>query len=418
TMVAGGGTNNPESVNVLVREGPEEVLNLVKLGVEFDTDMLGRLHLTLEGGHSRSRIVHHRDTTGFEVVTKLIARIRERANIDFLENSAMLRLECAPGGGFYAGVLHGGALHGISARSCILATGGVGRIYEFTTNSRIATGDGIRFAGELGARVKNLSLIQFHPTAFDARLAQQERFLISEAVRGEGGLLLNCRGERFMPGYDKRAELAPRDVVSDCIRRETIKTGSSDIFLDISFKDADFLRDRFPSIYSKCLEAGVDITKDRIPVFPCQHYLIGGIDVDTFARTTVPGLYAVGECSHTGVHGNNRLASNSLLEALVFPRRALRDIVSAPQRPLPAPKPMSLCGGAQPPQEFYKTIRSVMQKSFFIIPDPDEARRSLPVIEEIDATLEAGHYAESRETIELKSMARVAKIILKELCER
>ena len=198
-------------------------------------------------------------------------------------------------------------------------------MYPYTTNSAIATGDGITLAHELGARIKNLRLVQFHPTAFAAAKGR-ERFLISEAVRGEGAVLLNSRGERFMFRYDERGELAPRDVVSRSIMQEAAKTGSEDFSLDITFRGESFIKDRFPMIYARCLEEGVDITREHIPVFPCQHYLMGGIDVNVYGDTTVDRLYAAGECSHTGVHGLNRPASNSLLEALVFARRTTYDI--------------------------------------------------------------------------------------------
>ena len=207
----------------------------------------------------------------------------------------------------------------------IFATGGIGRVYEYTTNSAIATGDGITFAYEMGADIKNLSFVQFHPTAFNDRQTR-ECFLISESVRGEGAYLLNCNGERFMHNYDERLELAPRDVVSRSIILESRKTDSSDFYLDISYKDADFVRNRFPMIYEKLMEKGIDMTKDKIPVYPCQHYLMGGINVNPNASTSLENLYACGECSHTGVHGINRLASNSLLEALVFSRRASTEI--------------------------------------------------------------------------------------------
>lgn len=416
TLIAGGNTNSLQAVSVLVHEGPSDVLNLIRLGVEFDADALGKLHLTLEGGHSRNRIVHHRDTTGYEVATKLLARVKERPNIEFLPETAVLRLERA-GEGFAAGLLQGGLLHTVAARRCLLATGGIGRVYAYTTNARIATCDGIFLADSLGARIKNLSLIQFHPTAFAAR-PERERFLISEAVRGEGALLLNHKGERFMPGYDKRAELAPRDVVSHCMMQEQARTGSDRFYLDITARGADFIRDRFPSIYKNCLEQGVDITREKIPVYPCQHYVMGGIDVDVHGRTTVPGLYAAGECSHTGVHGNNRLASNSLLEALVFSRRAIKDMESAPLPELPTVSPMRQCEGAATPAELRRELREMMQHSFFVSPDYDKLRCSLPRVREMDAALAHGGYAETREWLETRSMTRAALIIMRELLEK
>lgn len=413
TLVAGANQNNPESVRILVREGPENIQNLIRLGVDFDRNETGELNLTLEGGHSRRRIAHHKDTTGYEVAVKLIEQAKTRSNIELLENAALLRLE-HDDRGFYAAVEHEGGLRSVCATHCILATGGIGRVYKYTTNSKIATGDGIVFAGSLGAKIKNLSLIQFHPTAFAAG-PTRERFLISESVRGEGAVLLNCRGERFMPGYDSRAELAPRDVVSRCILEESVRTGSENFYLDITAEDPRFVKNRFPAIYAKCLEEGVDITKNRIPVFPCQHYLMGGIDVDTFARSTVDGLYAVGECSHTGVHGNNRLASNSLLEALVFSRRAAQDISAKETGPKPRPASFRLRLGKERPSGLRSEIRSMVQESFFVNVNISAAQKNLSRIREISRELSAGGYAESVDLLETESLARIGEIILTEV---
>lgn len=417
TMAAGGRTNDPDAVNVLVHEGPRDVLNLAQLGVDFDRDASGALDLTLEGGHTRRRIAHYRDTTGFEIVQKLLAQAKERENIEILDRAALLRLEKAENG-FRAGILRGGDYATAAARCCILATGGIGRVYRYTTNSRIATGDGIYFAARLGARIRDLSLIQFHPTAFAAPGQDDERFLISESVRGEGARLLNADGRRFMTDYDPRGELAPRDVVSKCILREQNKTGSDAFYLDITHEDSVFVKARFPAIYKKCLEYGIDMTRQRIPVYPCQHYLMGGIDVDTCARTAVDGLYAVGECSHTGVHGNNRLASNSLLEALVFSRRAVRDIEDKLAGPAPAAAPFSLRPGEPAPDALREEIRSIMQKSYFVNPDLDEAARNLPRVAQIAAELDNGRYAETPALLEAKSLANAAQIILREVCAK
>lgn len=256
--------------------------------------------------------------------------------MDIHENAQLCSLQKAADG-FWGFLFEKGEMAPVFAPYVILATGGIGRVYQYTTNSAIATGDGITFASDMGARIKNLSLVQFHPTVF-ATAPGGERFLISEAVRGEGAVLLNCDGERFMHRYDEREELAPRDVVSGAIMQEARRTGSDKFYLNISFKDTDYLKNRFPNIYARCLQEGVDITRDKIPIFPCQHYLMGGIDVDLHSKTTIDGLYACGECSHTGVHGLNRLASNSLLEALVFSRRAAADIA---RQAKPGYQPMS-----------------------------------------------------------------------------
>lgn len=410
TMIAGGNRNDPDAVRVLVHEGPEDVLGLRDLGVAFDTGSDGKLDLTLEGGHSRRRIAHHEDQTGAEIVRGLLSSLSGRANITLSSDTALLRLE-KDGGGFHALVESAGTFSTVSARFCILATGGIGRVFKYTTNSPVATGDGIVFAAGLGARVKNMNLVQFHPTAF-AR-GPEERFLISESVRGEGAKLLNCHGERFMQRYDKRGELAPRDVVSRCIMEEAHKTGSNDFYLDITVEPADFVRNRFPAIYKKCMEYGIDMTKDRIPVYPCQHYLMGGIDVDLYARTTVPGLYAVGECSHTGVHGANRLASNSLLEALVFSRRAAEDILKTGGAPA-VPETLAPAQGAPAPLELRREIQSMVQESFFVNAHEEKIRIDLPRIRAIVKQLDTG-YADSRELTELRSLAGVAVLILEEV---
>lgn len=416
TMIAGGNQNNLAAVEVLVDEGPKEVMNLIKLGVEFDRDALGKLHMTLEGGHSVNRIVHHKDTTGLEVVQKLLAQVLRRSNITVFDSASVLRLGQIHGG-FCAGVLRTGKFTDICARFVILATGGIGRVYKYTTNSAIATGDGIVLANALGAKVSGISLIQFHPTAFAAR-EERERFLISESVRGEGAVLLNCRGERFMTGYDKRGELAPRDVVSNFLMEESKKTGSEDFYLDITAQDAEFVKSRFPGIYAKCLDEGIDITKDKIPVFPCQHYLMGGIDVDTFSHTAVDGLYAAGECSHTGVHGNNRLASNSLLEALVFSRRAADDISQKFLGSASTLSPQALYelrGGEDLPAGIRSEVREIVQRSFFVNPDMDAARAGLERVCEIDSMLETGGYADSLDLLEATSLVKIAKLILTEV---
>lgn len=410
TMVAGGNRNDPKAVRVLVHEGPKNVLGLQTLGVDFDLKKDGSLDLTLEGGHSRRRIAHHQDQTGAEIVRGLLACVQARPNITLCDNAALLRLE-KDEGGFHALVEEGSAFFTVSAANCILATGGIGRVFRYTTNSPIATGDGIVFAHRLGARVKGLRLIQFHPTAL-AR-GGEERFLISESVRGEGAWLLNSRGERFMQNYDSRGELAPRDVVSRCMMEEARKQGSDDFFLDITHEPADFVKNRFPAIYAKCLEYGIDMTKDRIPVYPCQHYLMGGIDVDLSARTTLPGLYAVGECSHTGVHGANRLASNSLLEALVFSRRAASDIFAA-ARPKASPRALTPAAGAPAPMELRDEVRSIVQESYFVSAHKDKAEQDLPRVQAIVRQLESG-YADSRELTELRSLAGVADLILTEV---
>ncbi len=419
TMIAGNFKNDPNSVEVLVDEGPQNIRRIRELGVDFDQGEDGGLDLTMEGGHSRRRIAHHKDSTGHEIVIKLLAQVRKLPNVELWENAMLFDLKQAENG-FYAAVMEDGEVRVVAAGDVLLATGGIGRVYTYTTNSAIATGDGITLAHRLGARIKHLSWVQFHPTAFAAD-RDRERFLISESVRGEGAVLLNCRRERFMDRYDPRKELAPRDVVSRSIMQESARTGSKDFYLDITFEDPDFVKNRFPMIYARCLEEGVDMTKDLIPVFPCQHYLMGGIDVDLEGRTTIPHLYAAGECSHTGVHGANRLASNSLLEALVFSRRAaedmIRDRAANGRKPVTGPKPIYQLSGNPLPHGLRTEIRSIMQEAHFVIPKPEAVAPGLTRVNEIKDQLEHGGYAITPGWVEARSLATVASIILQEVLE-
>ncbi len=419
TIIAGKYKNNLSAVEKLVSEGPGDVLKIKELGVDFDLNPDGTMCKTLEAGHSRNRIVHHKDSTGKAIVDGLIEVIKSLPNITICDNALIYSIDKVLNG-FYISVLKDGKHMCFGCNYCLLATGGIGRIYKYTTNSAIATGDGIAFAYMLGAKISHLSRVQFHPTAFAAE-KDRERFLISEAVRGEGAVLLNCHGERFAHNYDPRGELAPRDVVSDAIIREAKKTQSEKFYLDITHKPSDFLKERFPMIYRRCLEEGIDITKDRIPVFPCQHYLMGGINVDLDAKTSIDGLYAAGECSHTGVHGANRLASNSLLEALVFSRAAAEDITARIKKygrktlgTEPAHKPIE---GKPIPKGMRSEIREIMQDSYFVIPKPEKYEESYKKIERILEMLFSEDFEINSDLVEAKSIAIVASIIFEELRE-
>ncbi len=420
TLIAGKYKNDLNAIKILVEEGPKDVLKLKEMGVAFDLDKDGHLMMTLEAGHSRHRIVHHKDSTGRAIVDTLIEQVKTHKNVEILDNTLLYKLE-NNGRGFDAGmILPNGSSDVVSAHYCILASGGIGRVYQYTTNSAIATGDGITLAHMLGAKIKHLSWIQFHPTAFAAE-NDRERFLISEAVRGEGAVLLNCDGERFASKYDERGELAPRDVVSNAIMLESRAKGNEKFYLDITHKDPEFVKNRFPMIYEKCLEENIDITKQWIPVFPCQHYLMGGIDVDIYARTSVSRLYAAGECSHTGVHGANRLASNSLLEALVFSRRAANDITeklktenNAPFETEPEKDDLS---GSKMPHGFRTEIRKIVQDCHFVIPKPENVAAGLKRTNEILDNIVNGGYEINQDFVEARSLATVAAIILKEVSE-
>ncbi|HUL97761.1 MAG TPA: L-aspartate oxidase [Usitatibacter sp.] len=343
TQVAGAGLCHEDAVRFVVERGRREVEWLVAQGVPFTREDANHeeLHLTREGGHSHRRIVHAADATGSAVQNTLVRRVKDHPRIDVLEYHIGVDLVTSrrhlgdvlgPNRvwGAYVLDIRSGRVGTIGARWTVLATGGAGKVYLYTTNPDTSTGDGVAMGWRAGAAVANMEFIQFHPTCLYHPLAKS--FLISEAVRGEGGLLVLPSGERFMPRHDPRAELAPRDVVARAIDFEIKKRGIDCVFLDIRHKGADFIRSHFPNIYARCLEYGIDITRDPIPVVPAAHYTCGGVVTDLHGRTGVEGLYALGEVACTGLHGANRLASNSLLECLVFGESAAAHI-SAAQAP-------------------------------------------------------------------------------------
>ena len=340
TMVAGAGLNRQETVEFVISRAPHAIDRLVELGVPFNTakDSAGaeKLHLTREGGHSQRRIVHVDDATGWAVQQALVTAAEAHANITLLPGRSCIDLitgqhELRYSGsgrvwGVYALDEASGKVEAHTARATVLATGGAGRVYQFSTAPRGATGDGIAMAWRAGARVANMEMMQFHPTCLYN--LEVKNFLITEAVRGEGGQLKHPKtGKRFMPAYDKREELAPRDVVARAIDAEIKRDGLDYVHLDISHKPPEFVREHFPNIYEKLLTLGIDMTREPIPVVPAQHYTCGGIVIDLAGRTDLPGLYAAGECSESGLHGANRLASNSLLECFVFGEAAASDIL-------------------------------------------------------------------------------------------
>ncbi len=417
TLIAGKHENDIDAVTELCTQGPADVLKTIEYGVEYDRDENGELIKTLEGGHCRRRIVHHKDTSGKEMVDKLMLQVEALPNVTIADETMVTSMDRIKNG-FRIHIMSGNDHKTVYSDFCLLASGGIGRVYKYTTNPSVATGDGIRLAYEMGAAIKNLSYVQFHPTAFNG--ANREQFLISEAVRGEGAYLLNCNKERFMDRYDERLELAPRDVVSRSIIMESRRLGSNNFYLDIRYKGEEYLKNRFPGIYAGCLKQGVDISKDLIPVFPCQHYLMGGIEVDLNARTTLPRLYAAGECACTGVHGKNRLASNSLLEALVFGRKAAEDItkcinagfynVSVPEKEVEPSRT-----GAPLPKGSRTEIRDILQRAYFVIPDEGAIHEGKKRIENILQRLKNGKFAVTADYCEALSLATIAYIILKEV---
>lgn len=419
TMIAGGFKNNADAVHTLVNEAAQDIERIINLGVDFDKNPDGSYHRTLEGGHSHHRIFHHADSTGKEIASKLLSYVQTLDNVEIMENTFMCEVKKTSTG--YSAFLKmpDNSYETCNCHFMILATGGIGRVYKYTTNSAIATGDGITFAYEMGAKIKNLSYVQFHPTAFNNK-ETRECFLISEAVRGEGAYLLNCKKERFMHNYDQRLELAPRDVVSHSIILEARKQNSTDFFLDISYKDSDFLKKRFPMIYHNLMEQGFDLTKEPIPIYPCQHYLMGGIDVGMNSETSLTNLFACGECSHTGVHGSNRLASNSLLEALVFSRHAADTIAS---RAASAPEDFDEAefdahiGNSRIPKGYRTETRNIMQQAHFVIPDKQAATEGLERIKKMRNDLLTGNYLMDADYVLAKSIVTVAEIILREVTQ-
>ena len=322
TLQAGAGLCDERAVRVLVADGRRYMRELIEWGAQFDREG-GELLFTQEAAHSRRRILHAGgDATGHEIVRSLLARARAEARIEFLAHAATEKLIVEDG--HCRGVRYLDPLvrapRELRARAVVLASGGAGQLYLHTTNPAVATGDGMSMAYAAGAELADMEFVQFHPTALN--LADAPRFLLSEAMRGEGGVLRNAEGKRFMPRYHERAELAPRDIVSRAIVAEMERTATRTVYIDMTALDARFLRRRFPKIYDTCLRYGLDVTREAIPVSPAAHYMMGGVRTDLDGRTTLAGLYAAGEVACTGVHGANRLASNSLLEGLVFGARA------------------------------------------------------------------------------------------------
>lgn len=329
TLYAGAFLCNKEAVKILVNEGPKEIRRLGSMGVSFDMDSNGKFHMTREGGHSKKRILHcGGDATGRGVVEAFYDILKDRKNIQ-LERHAFL-VDIITDEGKTIGVLvYNNGFKIIYSSNVVICSGGIGQLYTSSTNPLTATGDGIAAAIRAGVETRNMEFVQFHPTTLYQKSMKERVFLISESVRGEGGILRNLQGERFMCMRHPMAELAPRDVVAREIFREMKKSNVPYVYLDMTAESKHYLVNRFPTIYNTCKQNGIDISKQLIPVCPVQHYLMGGIKTDLNGKTTIVGLYACGEAAYTGVHGANRLASNSLLECLVFGRRCAQQINSS-----------------------------------------------------------------------------------------
>ena len=327
TLKAGAGLCDEDAVLTIVEEGPWDINKLISLGINFDMDQDGRLKVTMEGGHGRRRILHSGgDATGREIVRILKELVAQHKNVEMKENFFVA--DVITNNGQVCGIAaYQNGWHLFKTNHVIMASGGFGQVYRYTTNPLVATGDGIAMAKRAGAKLADMEFVQFHPTGFYSEENRNKRcFLISEAVRGEGGILLNEAGVRYMDGRHPLKELAPRDIVARENYREIENQTIPYVYLDITSKPKEFLAERFPTIYENLMKKGIDISKDKIPVGPVHHYAMGGIKTDLWGKTNVEGLYACGEAACTGVHGANRLASNSTLECLVFGRRCATSI--------------------------------------------------------------------------------------------
>jgi L-aspartate oxidase len=444
TLQAGDGLCNTEVVEKVVKNGPERIRELIDWGVSFNlrqteagADPSTRFDLTREGGHSHNRIIHAQDMTGMELQTVLSRRVLNHPDIQVLENHIAIDLiTCSTRirrgqvttthedfcCGAYVLDNTSNQVITMEARVTLLATGGSGKVYLYTSNPDIATGDGIAMGYRAGATVANLEFVQFHPTCLYHPNAKN--FLLSEALRGEGGVLINRAGERFMEKYDPHKDLACRDVVARAIDTELKKSGDESVFLDISHRNEDFIRDRFPNLYEKCLSFGYDMTREPIPVVPAAHYMCGGVVTDMFGRTDIRRLYAVGETACTGLHGANRLASNSLVEALVYAdaaaSQAIHDLREMDFRDTPPAPPWDEVG-TTPSDELimvsqnWDEIRRFMWNYVGIVRSDKRlcrARRRIDIIQN-EIREYYWDFKVSSDLIELRNIAMVAELIIR-----
>jgi L-aspartate oxidase len=435
TMVAGGGLNNRATVEFVVENAPEAIQRLADLGVPFNLDGQD-WHLTREGGHSHRRIVHVDDATGWAVQQALETAAKASPNITLVPDMVAVDLIMGRHQERFStsGRVHGvyalnratGKVETFTARATILATGGAGRTYLYSTAPRGATGDGIAMAWRAGCRVSNMEMMQFHPTCLYN--LEVKNFLITEAVRGEGGILKNPKtGHRYMPDYDERAELAPRDIVARANDAEIKRDGLDCIHLDISHKPADFVKGHFPNIYEKLIGLGIDITKEPIPVVPAQHYTCGGVLVDLDGRTDAPGLYAAGEVTQSGLHGANRLASNSLLECLVF-GDACAAHIEANWESLPPPPGIRAWDESRVTDsdeevviaQCWREIRQFMWNFVGIVRTTKRLERAKHRIDLLRQEVEDyySHFRVTPDLIELRNLVEVADLIIRSALTR
>ncbi len=412
TVVAGAGLSNRDAVRILVTEAADRIADLIEMGVPFDT-VDGEVALAKEAAHAVPRILHAGgDATGEHIEVTLGRRVRQ-ARIEVLEH--FLATEILVEKGVVKGVAaldnRTGSIEHFGCQQLVLATGGAGRLFKYTTNSEVATGDGVSLAYQAGAEIMDMEFFQFHPTAI--RLPGVPPFLISEAVRGEGGLLRNVEGHRFMPDYSPEKELAPRDVVTRSILYEMQKTHSDRVFIDITHLAPRVITTRFPHIYRFCMEHGLDITKGLIPVAPAAHYMMGGVKTDSWGETTIKGLFAVGETGCTGLHGANRLASNSLLEVLVFSKRAVEKDIDKTGEDGPGLGELSQCcvpgrDGSEVPLASSTALQALMWESVGIIRAGDTLDKAANTISTWERCLEK---PSDRSSYELNNLVLTARLV-------
>ncbi|KKP36207.1 MAG: L-aspartate oxidase [Candidatus Peregrinibacteria bacterium GW2011_GWA2_33_10] len=424
TLEAGARHNNTKAVEFLIKNGPEAIYKLAKIGVPFSTDNQGKLLLTKEGGHSERRIAFVGDYTGAAIEKTLMEKTAKNPNIDVLEHTMAFELLCKNKKCFGIKVMNNKTIKNIFAKNTIMATGGIGQLYRVTTNPPISTGDGIAMAYKAGCEVQDLEFIQFHPTALNVK--QKPHFLLSEALRGEGALLLNHKKMRFMQNYHQLAELAPRDIVSRAVFFESQK---GPIYLDLRHKDKHEIIARFPKIYKTLKKYKLDLTKDLIPISPAAHYLCGGIKVNLKGETNIKNLFAFGETAATGVHGANRLASNSLLEALVFSEQIIK---SSKTEKIKDPEILKIKKHFSQKKQQYqkndpklnkiltnikKSLRDLMWKNVGIIRNMSKLKKTLKKIETLESKIPPNKFTNEK-IAELENMLLTSKLIVSSSLKR
>lgn len=449
TLIAGDGLCNKEVVEIVVKEGPDRVREIIEWGARFDKEKDGDYKLGKEGGHSEFRIIHHKDITGWEMERALLDTVARQKNIEVIKHCFVIDIitqhhlgylvtksapdiECY---GVYVLNLKTNRTEKIISTFTLLATGGNGQAYRTTTNPSIATGDGVAMVYRAKGRIENMEFIQFHPTALYEPGLRGQAFLITEAVRGDGGILRNKDGEAFMEKYDERKDLAPRDIVARAIDSEMKRTGTEHVWLDCRHFSNEKFIEHFPNIYQKCLSVGIDISKNMIPVAPAAHYSCGGIKTDEWGRTSIKNLYACGECSSTGLHGANRLASNSLLEAMVFAHRCYLDVIDrTPEISKVSPLGGDLGGaipdwdakGTSEPKEMIlitqslKELQQVMSDYVGIVRNDIRLQRAMKRLDLLWEETEKlyGSSSLSPQLLELRNLITVGYLIVKGACFR